>query len=143
MAESTFQIAWPGGEPLVRFDYVRDCSWAPAHIQMHAESSMLGYLMALVGERKPPKTQLLHLPVGGQRFRPSLEDVIEFATRDLHVDALDGCQDRIDIGRARWRDRQTLAAVRDVVRHDPEKGPDRLRAAIGRAAATFDGLGEI
>lgn len=83
---SEFALSLPHlREPLVRFDYVRSREVAPAPVQLHAESSASGYLIAFTGTTKPPKTQLLHLPVGGKRFRPALEDVIEFAIEELAV----------------------------------------------------------
>lgn len=33
-------------EGLIRFDYLRDHTWSPAHVQLHAESSALGWLHA-------------------------------------------------------------------------------------------------
>lgn len=137
--QSTYALTWPGGEPLVRFDYDRNRSWAPAHVQLHAESSTLGFLMAHIGTVKPPKTQQLHLPVGGPRFRPSLEDVIEFAIEDLKVDTVGPWRARIEEGRARWHERQVHAAIRDVIKNDPDAAPERLHAAVEASAASVRG----
>lgn len=115
-------------DPVVRFDYVRDRDWAPAHIQLHAESSSIGYLRALAGKR--PETWRLHLPVGGRRFRPSLEDVIEFAVREFGVTTKDGWTNALEEGRRRWRRLQAKSAIRDVIKDDPEGAPDELREAI-------------
>lgn len=126
-------------EALIRFDYVRDHSWAPAHVQVHAESSALGWLHSFTGTTKPPKVQELHLPVGGRRLRPSLEDVIEFAIRDLAVTAKAGAADRIAEGRRRWRRLQVKALIRDVIKDDAMAAPDDLRATIDQAAADVAG----
>jgi hypothetical protein len=66
-----------------------------------------------------PRLASLHLPVGGVRFRPSLEDVLEFAIRELGVEALSGWEDAIAEGQQRWRWVQLQAAVRDAIRADP------------------------
>lgn len=129
---SEFALTLPGGEALLRVDYVRDHSWAPSHIHLHAESSALGYLLAYAGTTKPPKTQVLHLPVGGRRLRPSLEDVIAFAIHDLGVEAKPDYASSITSGRARWKRIQVEAAIRDVIKNDPEGAPNRLREAIDK-----------
>lgn len=137
---SEFALKLPHrSEPLIRFDYLRDHSWAPAHIQIHAESAALGWLHAYTGSRKPPRVQELHLPVGGKRLRPSLEDVIEFAIQDLAVDAKPDAQRRIEEGRARWRRLQVLAAIRDVVKDDPAGAPEELHAEIQQAVQDVEG----
>ena len=122
-------------EPLIRFDYLESHTWSPAHVQIHAESSALGWLHALTGTSKPPKVQELHIPVGGKRMRPSVEDVVEFAIKDLAVDAKDGAHQRIEEGRSRWRRRQVLAAIRDVVKDDPISAPAELHQQIDQAVA--------
>lgn len=127
--------------PVVRFDYVRERAWASAHVQLHAESSAVGFLRAHAG--KTPETWWLHLPVGGRRFRPSLEDVIEFAIAEFNVDKKDGYAQRIEEGRRRWRRLQVKAAIRDVIRDDPTTGPDELKEAIELAAQSVgDSIGE-
>lgn len=117
--------------PVVRFDYVRERAWASAHVQLHAESSAVGFLRAHAG--KASETWRLHLPVGGRRFRPALEDVIEFAIAEFNVDAKDGHAERIEEGRIRWRRLQVKAAIRDVIKDDPEVAPDDLKETIARA----------
>lgn len=134
VSDSSFALALPGSrEPLVRFDYQRDRTYSPAHVQVHAESSALGYLLAWQPWTKPPKVQRLHLPVGGRRFRPALEDVIEFAIHDLAVEPYDGWRTAIQEGRDRWRRVQLAAALRDVIKDDPDTVPDELRRAIDDA----------
>jgi hypothetical protein len=99
-------------EPLIRFEYVRSRDYAPAHVQVHAESGALGLHLGAIGSTKLPKLQDLHLPVGGKRFRVSLEDVIEFLVEDLDVPPKDGWEDVIQSGRTRWFARQLGAVVR-------------------------------
>lgn len=118
--ESKFSLSIPHDrEPLVRVEYERDRSYAPAHIQVHAESGALGLLLAFHPSQRPPKFARLHLPVGDRGFRPCLEDVIEMAVRDLNVDAQDGWLGVVERRRAVWKALQTKAAVRDLLRADP------------------------
>lgn len=99
-------------EPLVRFEYVRSRTYAPAHVQVHGESSALGLHLGLIGSDVHPKLRELHLPVGGKRFRVCLEDVLEFVIEDLGVGGKEGWRDAVEEGRARWHRRQLGAAVR-------------------------------
>lgn len=113
-------------EPLVRFEYVRSRTFAPAHVQVHGESSALGFHLGLIGSDGHPKLQKLHLPVGGKRFRVCLEDVIEFVIEDLGVSGKDDWRDDVEEGRTRWYHRQLGAAV---------------RSDQATAVATLEGLG--
>lgn len=127
--QSEFAVLLPSvRQPVVRFDYVREREWAAAHVQLHAESSAIGYLRALAG--KTPETWRLHLPVGGRRFRPTLEDVIEFAVHEFGVEAQPEWMDRIKQGRATWRLLQAKSAIRDVIKDGPETVADELTQAV-------------
>lgn len=150
-------------EPLFRYEYVRagPPDLPGAHVQVHGHRDALTYVMAMCGEASPrsrrrgkqvalglpPRMSDLHLPVGGPRFRPCLEDVLEMLVSELGVDAPPGALVALGDGRQQWRRDQLAAAVRDspetaaraleeelgyqVIR--PETGPrndrlDRLRA---------------
>lgn len=104
-------------EPLIRFHYLRHSGLAPAHIHVHAERGVITAVRALGGTSLPAKLHDLHLPVGGKRFRPSLEGIIEFLVSEWHVDFQDQWQQRVDAGRRRWEDIQLAAALRDYARH--------------------------
>jgi hypothetical protein len=69
-------------DPLVRFHYERNRGWAPAHLHVHAERDLIGFLLAGRDPSKSPTFRSLHLPVGGRRFRPSIEDVAESSSRN-------------------------------------------------------------
>ena len=56
----------------------------------------------------------LHFPVGGTRFRPCLEDVLDMLVRELGVDHADAWRTALTDGRERWRRMQTAAVVRDA-----------------------------
>jgi hypothetical protein len=130
--QSEFALVLPTvRQPVVRFDYVRERAWGSAHVQLHAESSAVGYLRAHA--RKPSEVWRLHLPVGGRRFRPSVEDVIEFAVHEFGVDTQQGWEDRVLEGRSRWRRLQVKGAIRDVIKDDPATAPDELKETIEAA----------
>lgn len=131
--ESQFKVALHGqGEPIVRIHYRRHTDWGHSHIHIHAESAALGYGLADRSLTRPPKTQVLHVPTGARRFRPCLEDMVEFLVNDLHVDTKQGWQQRVHDGRARWHRIQLLAAMRDAIRADPDEAPSTLHEEIDR-----------
>lgn len=124
-------------EPLLRVEYERKVP--SAHLHVHAESAALAHLLTLAGVTdKLPKVQVLHLPVGGARFRPSVEDVIEFAITEMGADAAEHWEDAIAEGRDRWHWVQLKAALRDRLRSDPDAARD-LRDLIDGLASTADG----
>jgi hypothetical protein len=59
------------------FDYERDKAggYPEAHLQVPGQS---GALAAMTSGPDKRSLDRLHFPVGGRRFRPILEDVIEF-----------------------------------------------------------------
>lgn len=61
---------------LCHFDYERDKEGYPeAHLQVYGTSKALA---AWSGTPQTRELERLHIPVGGRRFRPTIEDVIEF-----------------------------------------------------------------
>jgi hypothetical protein len=104
-------------EPLLRVEYERRVP--SAHMHVHAESGPVAHLLTkLDPEATLPRLASLHLPVGGVRFRPCLEDVLEFAIQELGVESLAGWETAIADGQQRWRWVQLQAAVRDAIRAD-------------------------
>lgn len=63
-----------------------------------------------------PRLGDLHFPLGGARFRPCLEDVLQMLADELGVDVESGAYEALAEGRERWRLDQLAAAVR----HSPE-----------------------
>jgi len=55
----------------------------------------------------------LHIPVGGARFRPCLEDVVQLLAEDFRFDMLPTWRAAVNPGREEWRRKQVRAAVRD------------------------------
>jgi hypothetical protein len=99
--------------PIFRFEYLYDAEWVPhSHIQVHGQRGALSHLLSKTGHKVPHDMSALHLPTGGARFRPDLEDVIQFLIVDCKFDALDGWRDAVDEARAAWRAIQTRAVTR-------------------------------
>jgi hypothetical protein len=130
-------------EPLFRYEYVRSHSAdiPSAHIQVHGHRDALTFIMAVCGRSSArgkrrskeadrgvvPKMHALHFPVGGARFRPCLEDVLQMLVTEIGVDAPDGALDALADGRERWRLDQLAASVRD----SPETAARVLREELG------------
>lgn len=123
--ESTFSLlADLDRAPVLRIHYYRQPRGKPsAHLHVHAHRGALSHLLSQAGHEHPHDMSALHIPVGGSRFRPCLEDFIQFLISECHFDALEGWQQHVQDGRARWRCRQAAAVVRDV----PEEAARVLR----------------
>lgn len=107
--------------PLVRLEYDAAMRAAPiSHWQVHAERGAMSFLLGRAHLRdssrvaKPHDFSSLHFPLGGERFRPCMEDVIQFLVHDCGVDALPGWKDVVEAGRESWRRMQLKSAVRDA-----------------------------
>lgn len=96
---------------LFRFDYERGKSpYAEAHLQIDGDSSHLQELMAALGKPKTPLHKL-HFPVGGRRYRPALEDVLEFLIVEGIVTPVPDWQLVLGPSREAFRRRQLSAAI--------------------------------
>jgi hypothetical protein len=117
-------------EPLFRYEYLRTpTSGIPAaHVQVHARRDTVTYLMARCGigsQRAKQRSKKVyageeiphlsdpHFPVGGPRFRPCLEDVLEMLIEEFGIDCAPGGRAALQRGRLVWRDAQLGAGVRD------------------------------
>ena len=126
-----------GTLPVLRYEYEQAKESGPfpaAHIQFHGSHPDLEQSMAESGRSttrsssggRGPNVTDLHLPVGGTRFRPCLEDVLEVLIKEFGIDPL---PDRATAllalagGRQEWREKQLRAAMRD----DPQTAADQLR----------------
>lgn len=112
--KSTFGLYMLTGtrEPVFRYEFVRDDRYIPAHLHVHGQSSALGRLYALAGKDVSADLSRLHLPVGGKRFRPSLEDVLESLFQEQLLQPLDGWRDAVEQHRNDFHERQLRAAIR-------------------------------
>lgn len=127
--ESTFALAPEGsGTPFFRYDFLAEAHRAPsAHINVHAHRD--DFIAALIGSGKGgfarirrkkfldagalPRVSNFHFPVGGTRFRPCLEDVLESVITEFGLDHKQGFADVLEAGKRRYRERQLRATIRD------------------------------
>jgi hypothetical protein len=101
--------------PILRFDYVRNMNVRPhSHIQVHGHRGAMSHLLSRAAHPTPHDLASLHLPTGGSRFRPCLEDVVQFLIEECRFDCVSGWKAHIEAGRERWRRKQVAAAVRAV-----------------------------
>ena len=98
---------------IVSVDYTRDPAnkYPGAHLHVAGDRDDLDSVY-LGDDRKNRKLRDLHLPVGGKRFRPALEDLIEFMITEEMVKPRPNWRGTLDHHRARWERIQLKAAVR-------------------------------
>lgn len=102
-----------GRHMLCHYDYERE----PAHVypDPHFQVEGNSEALRLIAERRPLAASSLrevHFPVGGRRFRPTLEDVIEMLVAEGIAEPRDGWKDVIAVHREAWCETQLKAAVR-------------------------------
>ena len=108
---SYFGIYAPDAEtPLCHYDYEREKEGYPAaHVQIDGTCSALG---ALPGPRTDKDLAKLHFPVGGRRYRPTLEDMVEFVVMEGFASGRRGWRKAVNDHRDRFHRIQLRAAVR-------------------------------
>lgn len=100
--------------PMIRLEYERDPHTSPSsHIHMHGESGLLAAFLANTGHKSPHAMWSLHIPSGGSRFRPCIEDFIEFLIVDCGVAGRDNWSSYVQEGRRDWRALQARAVIRE------------------------------
>lgn len=101
--------------PIIRWEYDREARSKPSsHVQITAHRGALSHILSRLNHDTPHSIESLHLPMGGERFRPCLEDVVEFLIRDCGFPGSEGWKAVVRDGRAKWRRIQTRVAVRDA-----------------------------
>jgi hypothetical protein len=101
--------------PIIRWEFERDAHTKPhAHVHVHAERGALSHLLSRTDRAAPHSLESLHIPVGGTRFRPCLEDVVQFLIVECGFDAKTGWPEAVERQREEWRRVQLRAAVRDA-----------------------------
>lgn len=114
-------------DPLFRYEFVKEPQGdiPVAHLQVHAHRDAIAYAMGypgsgsrrarrrLKGTDKVPHLSSLHFPLGGARFRPALEDVLQMLIEEFGVQASEGWRTVVEDGREEWRLLQLKSAVRD------------------------------
>lgn len=116
-------------EMLLHYDYDRDPgnAYPIAHLQFSGVSPAIQQLCNRASVAKELKD--LHFPVGGKRYRPTLEDLLEFLiVEDLAVARPDWRQ-HLEGHRGEWERRQLKAAVR----RDPESAREVLATLPNQA----------
>ena len=110
---------------ILTYDFVRDPpnEFPEAHIHVHGESDVLIRMLRASGRDKS-KPADLHLPVGGRRFRPCLEDIIEFCIPERLVTPRSGWTKALNKSRDKYLDQQLRAAV--------HRNPARATEALER-----------
>lgn len=159
VVSSKFDVTPYGGtQPVFRYEYEREMEsscYPAAHVQFHGRHQQLEQALEGAGRRKTksspagagwPNITDLHFPLGGTRFRPCFEDLLEMLLNEFRLDVpdRDAAFAALAEGRAKWRGVQLRASVRDdmecaaavlrshnyqVVAPDPAPRPnsDRLR----------------
>ncbi|RKT78673.1 hypothetical protein DFJ68_2122 [Terracoccus luteus] len=108
--------------PLIRFEYEYEARTTPhSHIHVHAERGTLSHLLTRTRRAKAHDMSALHLPTGGSRFRPDLEDVIQFLITECGVDEVAGWKAAVDERRAEFRVIQARAVARAMARETAEE----------------------
>lgn len=101
--------------PIVRVEYDRSQlgrGHAAAHVHLHANSPELAWMYGSAG-RPAPDLHALHFPVGGRRFRPTLEEFLLFLDREnLFDDWKEGWKPRLIRSLEAWERRQARATAR-------------------------------
>jgi hypothetical protein len=108
-------------QPLARLEYTHINTTAPtAHWQFHGEREAFAGLLREAQEtgarsaRDPSRLSALHFPLGGERWRPCLEDFLQFLIVECGVDKNERWREAIEGGRELWRRLQMRALVRDL-----------------------------
>ena len=101
--------------PIVRVEYDRRQlrrGRAAGHVHLHANSPELAWLYGS-SARPAPDLHALHFPVGGRRFRPTLEEFLLFLDREhLFDNWKDGWKPRLIRSLEAWERRQARATAR-------------------------------
>ncbi|HEX8081339.1 MAG TPA: hypothetical protein VF557_14105 [Jatrophihabitans sp.] len=112
-------------EELLHYDYEREKAdaYPEAHLQVSASSPVWERLAAARGLGDMPLAKA-HLPVGGRRYRPTVEDMIDFLVTEGLADGHPGWTTHVEAG----RDRFMQAQLRAAVRRNPEVALEVLRS---------------
>ena len=101
--------------PLVRVEYDRrrkGTGRAAAHVHLHANSPEIAWIYGSNGN-PAPDLHSLHFPVGGRRFRPTLEDFLLFLEREkLYTDFKQDWQTSALRSLSEWERTQAASTVR-------------------------------
>ncbi len=113
-SKSTYKLMHArDSKPIVTYDYTRNPpnEYPEAHFHVHGETVAIQEMLERCGRPKH-KPDDLHFPVGDRRFRPCLEDLIEFCILERLVKPRTRWQEALEESRRRFHKRQLQAAVR-------------------------------
>ncbi len=100
--------------PLIRIEYdryPRTDDRPAAHVHLHANSPEMAWVYGSSG-RAAPDLHALHFPVGGPRFRPTLEDFLLFLNREkLYTDFKPGWKREVLGSLRQWEHIQAAATA--------------------------------
>lgn len=100
-------------QEVLHYDYEREKEqYAEAHLQIQARHTRFDQFLAELGRKEVDALAKIHLPVGGRRFRPALEDLLECLIQERIVEPRPGWKSVLDESRQKYRDRQIAAAIR-------------------------------
>ncbi|SDN84639.1 hypothetical protein SAMN05216355_11810 [Actinomyces ruminicola] len=127
-------------EPFFRYDYMAHPASAnvpTSHLQVYGHRDDLLHALYVSDKARsqpsrkkdldpasPRGLHMIHFPLGGMRFRPCLEDVLELIVKEFGIDTVDGWSDALVEGRIAWRHIQLASAIRD----DPDTARNALDA---------------
>lgn len=96
---------------LCHWDYERDKErgYPDAHLHIYGKSDAEQFWRPHLVN---PGLEKLHFPVGGRRYRPTLEDVIAFMVGEGICEGRDGWAEEIHSSRAEYERQQLGAAIR-------------------------------
>lgn len=103
----------PDSPCFFRYEFRRDGSapYPDPHLHIEGASEALRLLNEKTGQKKG--LGQLHFPLGGKRYRPSLEDFLEFMICEGFVAGKEGWQDAMEIYRSDFYNYQLAAATKD------------------------------
>lgn len=100
-------------QDVLHYDYERDKDrYTEAHLQICASHPGLETFLGELGRKEVGALAKIHLPVGGRRFRPALEDLLECLINEGLVEPQAGWQKVLNDSRQGYRDKQVAAAIR-------------------------------
>jgi hypothetical protein len=127
------------GLPLLRLDFDHKMHSAPvAHWNVHGERGATSVLLSRCNPGHVGLLSQVHLPVGGVRYRPCLEDFLELLIVEFNFDVNTGWKAAVVAGREKWRMLQLRTAVRD----SPADVAEVLRGLGYNVVAPDGGHGE-
>jgi hypothetical protein len=100
-------------EMVLHYDFQRDKQrYTEVHLQIHGRHRALEHLLGELGRKEVDALAKLHLPVGGRRFRPALEDLVECVVDEGLVEPKPGWREVLHESRSAYRQKQIGALVR-------------------------------